>query len=59
MIWCLDKESPFFGLDKVANAKLQSLWFDEEAELEFMQIALIAYDPVLRLGYDRFRSNKA
>lgn len=46
----LDKQGPALGLDKVANDKLQSLWFDEEAEREFMEIALIAYGPVLRLG---------
>ena len=56
---CLDKDGPFFGLDKVANAKLQGLWFDEQAELEFMQIVLIAYGPVLRLGYDAFRSKES
>ena len=56
--FCLDKQGPFFGLDKVANARLQSLWFDQQAELEFMQIALIAYGPVVRLGYEKFRSSR-
>jgi hypothetical protein len=45
----INKNGPFLGLDKVANDKLTEAWFDEEAEREFMEIALIIYGPVLRL----------
>lgn len=57
MTTCLDEEGPFIGLDKAVNDVLQSLWFDEQAELEFMQVALLAYGPVLRVGNAKLRSS--
>jgi hypothetical protein len=53
----IDEDGPAIGPDKVINDILQSLWFDEEAELEFMQVALLAYGPVLRVGNAKFRSS--
>lgn len=53
----LDEKGPFVGLDKTINDVLQSLWFDEEAESEFMQVALLAYGPVMRVGDAKYRSS--
>ena len=39
----LNKDGPFVGLSKEANDKLAEFWFDEQAEREFMEIALIVY----------------
>jgi len=46
----INKDGPFTGLNKADNDKLTEFWFDEEAEREFMEIALIVYGKALRIN---------
>ena len=46
----LNKDGPFVGLNKADNDKLAEFWFDEEAEREFMEIALIVYGEAIRIN---------
>jgi len=46
----LNKDGPFVGLNKADNDKLTEFWFDEQAEREFMEIALIVYGEAIRIN---------
>ena len=55
----INKDGPFTGLNKADNDKLTEFWFDEEAEREFMEIALIVYGEALRINQnDEGRNTK-
>jgi hypothetical protein len=54
----INKDGPFTGLNKADNDKLTEFWFDEEAEREFMEIALIVYGEVIRINNEKGRNTR-
>ena len=46
----LDTQGPFISLNKKENDKFSEFWYDEQAEVGFMEIVSQVYGPIHILG---------